>query len=97
MNKGDVLVIPFNLDSNNNKITVNPIAEIKAEMFVVAKCCMDRQEKVLARTGNKAMHYKYKLANLDLFSSKNKNSFALFEYDVYNESISGVVPLNRDV
>lgn len=97
VNAGDILVLPFNLDSNNKKISVNPLAEITAEMFVVGKCEKKKEEQVIVRTGNTSKEYKYKLFNLNLFSSKNKNSFALFEAVVYNENISSIVPLKREV
>ena len=35
--------------------------------------------------------------DLNLFSGKNKNSFALFDSYVYNENISDLLPFNRDV
>lgn len=97
VNKGDVLVLPFNLDSNNKKVSVKPLAEIKAEMFVVEKCFLKKEEQVLVRTGKTTTTYKYKFNKFNLFSGKNKNLFALFELVVYNENISNIVPLNRDV
>ena len=97
VNKGDVLVLPFNLDSNNNKISVMPLAEVVAEMYIVEKCQIKKEEQVLVRTGKSITAYKYKFNNFNLFSGKNKNSFALFELVVYNENISNIVPLNRDV
>ena len=90
-------MLPFNLDANNNKISVNPIAEITAEMYIIGKCELKKEVQVLERTGKTKIYYKYKFNNLNLFSSKNKNSFALFETEVYNENISSIVPLNRDV
>ena len=96
VNKGDILVLPFNINANGEKVSVCPLAEIKAEIYVVGKCEMKRTETELVRTGNTTTIYNYKFRNKKLFSSKNKNSFALFELVVYNENISGIVPLNRD-
>jgi len=97
VNVGDVLVLPFNLDANNNKISVEPLAEIKADIFVVAKCQLEQLEQVLVRTGNTSIEYKYKLFNFNIFSGRNKNSFALFESNVYNESVGELLPFTRDV
>ena len=73
------------------------LAEIKAEIFVVSKCELNKIETKMVRTGNTTTTYNYKFKNKKLFSSKNKNSFALFETVVYNENISALLPLNRDV
>ena len=51
VNVGDVLVLPFNINSNGDKVAVNPMAEITAEIFHVSKCELNRQEYVLKRTG----------------------------------------------
>ena len=79
VNVGDILVLPFNINSNGEKIAVEPLAEIRADMFVVAKCEMKKFEQILVRTGRCKKVYKYKLKNMNLFSSKFKNSFALFD------------------
>lgn len=97
VNIGDVLVLPFNINANGEKIAVCPLAEIKAEIYVVSRCEMNKKEIRLVRTGKTTTTYNYKFKNKKIFSSKNKNSFALFETVMYNENISDVLPLNRDV
>ena len=97
VNVGDVLVLPFNVGVDGKKVSVRPLAEIKAEIFVVNKCEFKRKQIILVRTGNTTTTYDYKFKNKKLFSSKNKNSFALFETVMYNENISDLLPLNRDV
>jgi len=97
VNVGDVLVLPYNINKNGEKINVKPIAEISAIMYVVGKVEVSKTEMVLKRTGNYTKEYKYKIFNKNLFSGKNKNSFALFETDVYNENVSRLIPLTRDV
>ena len=52
---------------------------------------------LLQRTGKTITEYRYKLFNINLFSGKAKNSFALFESFVYNESVGDLLPLSRDV
>lgn len=97
VNSGDVLVLPFNINANGEKVSVKPLAEIKAEMFIFGKCEINRVEQALVRTGKTKKVYQYRFNNKNLFYGKNKNSFALFETNVYNENISDLLPLNRDV
>lgn len=97
VNVGDALVLPFNINSNGEKVSVEPIAEIRGQIFVVSKCELDRYEYVLERTGNSTTVYNYKWFSFNLFSGKAKNSFALFETEMYNEYISDLLPISRDV
>lgn len=97
VNKGDILVLPFNINADGTKVSVKPIAEITAKMFIVGKSELNKVETKLVRTGKSKNFYQYKFKNLNLFSSKAKNSFALFETVVYNENISGLVPFVRVV
>ncbi len=97
VNAGDILVLPFNINVNGEKVKVEPLAEINAEIYVVSKSELNRVETKLVRTGKYEVTYNYKFKNKKIFSSKNKNSFALFETVMYNENISEILPLNRDV
>lgn len=97
VNIGDILVLPFNINANGDKVSVKPLAEVKGEICHVYKCEMKQVETQLVKTGRIYKSYSYKFKNKKLFQSKNKNSFALFEMNVYNENISDLVPLNRDV
>ena len=97
VNKGDILVLPFNIDINGEKIGVKPIAEIIAEIYIVSSAELNTEEIVLVRTGKFITEYQYKIFNKNLFSGKVKNSFALFETVVYNENVSRLVPLKRKV
>lgn len=95
VNVGDSLVLPFNLDKDGNKISVNPMAEIEAKMFVMGSAKLDKNGTILTRTGNKQIVYDYFIFNKHIFSGKNKNSFALFENVSYNNFVSDVLPLVR--
>lgn len=97
VNVGDVLVLPFNLDKDGNKISVEPIAIINADIFVTEICELKKEERILVETGKQIVAYNYKLKNINLFSGKNKNSFALFNFVVYNENVSNFIPLIREV
>ncbi len=97
VNVGDVLVLPYNINADGTKVNVEPIAEIKAQIFITNQCELNKIELELQPTGRKCVRYKYKLFNKKIFSSKNKNSFALFFTSVYNENVSRLVPFSRDV
>ena len=95
VNVGDVLVLPFNILPNGEKVSVKPMAEIKAKIFVVGSCSLSEKEQCLIRTGKTITTYNYQLFNFNIFSGKNKNSFALFDRIVYNENVSDLVPFKR--
>ncbi len=97
VNVGDILVLPFNVNTYGEQVSVRPIAEIKANIYLTNVEKIDREENILTRSGNSTTVYNYKFGRFNLFSGKNKNSFALFETVSYNEYISGLIPLNRDV
>lgn len=97
VNVGDILVLPFNLNQNGEKISVKPIAEIYGEIYIKDSISLSKVEKRLVKSGKSKKIYNYKLWNFDLFSGKSKNSFAFFEIEMYNESISDLVPFSRDV
>lgn len=97
VNIGDVLILPFNINSNGERVSVEPLAEIKGQIFIINKIELKRTEYVLKRTGKSIKTYKYKLFDLNLFSGKSKNSFALFETVSYNENISRLIPFSREV
>ena len=84
VNAGDILVLPFNLNANGEKVSVCPLAEIKAEIYVISKCELNKVEIKLVRTGKTATIYDYKFQNKKLFSSKNKNSFAFASFKSFN-------------
>lgn len=97
VNVGDMLVLPFILDKEGNKISIRPMAEIKANMFVLGMCELQKIEQILVPTGKFTVTYNYKLFNFNLFSGKTKNSFALFNTTMYNENISDLVPFKRQI
>ncbi len=95
VNVGDILVLPFNIDSEGNKVSVQPKAIISGTIYITAKCEMRKTDVVLTRTGASCTTYQYKVGGLNLFSVKGKNSFALFEAESYNEYMSDILPLKR--
>ena len=96
VNVGDVLVLPFNFDANGNKIFVNPIAEIKGEIYSITRTETPKNDKILTRSGRVLKHSKYYLKNKFLFESKGKKMFDIFETVVYNENITRLIPLRRE-
>lgn len=97
VNAGDVLVLPFNINSNGQKVNVKPLAEIEGNIFLTNTLQINKLETKLVPTGKTTTTYNYKLFNFNLFSGKNKNSFALFYSTSYNENISRLVPFSREV
>ncbi len=97
VNVGDVLVLPFNINSNGQKVSVKPLAEILGKIYITNTLQLSKIETKLVPTGKSTTIYNYKIFNLNLFSGKNKNSFALFSSTSYNENISRLIPLSRDV
>lgn len=95
VNVGDVLVLPFNITGSGEKVSVKPLAEIKAKMFVVGSCSLNETEKVLLPSGKKRVEYKYSLFKFNLFSGKNKNTFDFYNTTIYNETVSRLIPFSR--
>lgn len=97
INVGDVLVLPFNINSNGEKVGVMPVATIKGELYVTERKELPKEEVRLKRTGKTCKVYNYYYKDKKIFSGKTKNSFAIFEPVVYNEYISDLLPLKREV
>lgn len=97
VNAGDILVLPFNLNSKGEKVNVCPEAEIRATMYLSSKVEVTKIETIYVRSGKKRIIYDYQFMNHHCFFGKNKNSFALFDLVVYNENVSNIVPLSRIV
>lgn len=97
VNVGDSLVLPFNLDAFGNKVSVKPMAEIEAQIFVIGSASVQKQQMVLTRTGKKQLVYDYYIFNRHLFSGKNKNSFVFFENVSYNKNVSNLLPIKRKI
>lgn len=97
VNAGDSLVLPFNLDTSGNKISVKPMAEIEAQIFVIGSASVQKQQTILTRTGKKQLVYDYYIFNRHLFSGKNKNSFVFFENVSYNKNVSNLLPIKRKI
>lgn len=94
VNKGDVLVLPFNINADGEKVNVRPLAQIEAEIFVIGKAELKEKELELKRTDRQITTYEYEIFNIK-FDGKNKNSFALFELVSYNENVSRLIPITR--
>lgn len=95
VNQGDILVFPYNTDSDGNKINVKPMAKIEAKIYIFGSCTLKEQETVLSRTGKYQICYDYYIFGRHIFYGKNKNSFALFENVSYNENVSKILPFKR--
>lgn len=88
---GDILVYPFVYDKENNKVAINPEAEIFARIYKSYTSKLLRFETYYEKTGNKKSISYIKFKNL------NKNTsfkpFVFYEETVYNKYISSVLPI----
>ena len=71
VNAGDILVLPFNVNSNGEKVSVNPLAEIKAEIYVVGKTEINKVETkaTSALSSNISLKITYKVLFSPISSS----------------------------
>ncbi len=97
VNKGDVLVLPFNVNSNGEQVSVKPIAQIKAKVLVVYNKKIKSEEMVLARTNKTLICYEYKFLKFNLFKGKRKNNFQFYETNIITENVTCLLPLKRYV
>ncbi len=95
VNNGDILVYPFALDKNGNQVKVEPIAEVRAKVYIVGSSKLSATTTELVRTGRKYTTYSTKFLNTKLFSKKYQKPFDIYESCVYNENISSVLPIKR--
>ena len=95
VSKGDILVYPFTLDKQNNQVSVKPIAEIIATAYVGGTSKLNATTTELFRTGKEYTISSIQFLNKNLFSKKMPKPFALYETKVYNECISGMLPIKR--
>ena len=77
--KGQVLIYPYIIDSQGQKRECQPKAEIIASVWFEGKIvCYDRQI-ITKRTGRKQQKREIYLGNILLYESKNVDNFASFE------------------
>ena len=80
--KGQVLVHPFIIDSQGQKRSCTPKAEINASVWVEGRdVCYDKQI-VSKRTGRKALRRDVFLNNVLLYTSAETHDFSSYEEDV---------------
>lgn len=92
--KGDTLIYPYDV-VDNEKISVNPCADIEAEVFVGEKYIFNNEEKVTVKTGNsKTINLEYLLGNWKIFSNEYANDFKLYEKEELEEYLTNeLLPL----
>ena len=93
VSEGDVLVYPFTLDKEGNQVSVRPMAEIKAKVYVIGSAKLNATSTQLARTGREYTTSSITILNKKLFSKKVPKPFAIYETKMYNENISSVLPI----
>jgi hypothetical protein len=98
--KGDILVEAYEI-SNNDRILVEPCAEINGDTFISEKYEFLSNEEVLVRTGNfKVIDSEMYLGNIKIYSSSSNNKFEYFESENQNVMLSNYflpIKINKNI
>ncbi|MBO4412740.1 MAG: sporulation protein YqfD [Clostridia bacterium] len=86
--KGDVLVLPYTVDSAGRQIPISPKAEILAEVWLVGTSTHSESEVVKTRTGRSIKTRETSICGMPLFSSGGQNIFEQFEVEVKENYLS---------
>ena len=95
VNSGDVLVLPYMIDKDGNKVLVEPKARIEAKVFVTATVTKPKNEIILVPSGKTYTRYTISYKTTKKSFTKLNNPFVFYETKVYNKYISDVVPFVR--
>ena len=86
--KGDILVEAYEI-SNNERILVEPCAEINGDTFISEKYEFFSYEEVMVRTGkSKILDSEILMGNIRIYSSSSNNEFEYFESENQNIVLS---------
>ena len=95
VNKGDILVYPYIIDKNGNKVLVEPEAEINGKIFINEATTISEKQNILVKSGKTHTNYHIAYKRTNKIYNKDKNPFVFFETNVYNEYISSILPFVR--
>lgn len=85
---GDTLVYPYEI-INNEKQSVVPRVEIKADLYYSVNYSFKNQEEVFERTGNKQiLEMNYSLGRFNLISENKENEYSTYEIENIDKYIS---------
>lgn len=95
VNAGDILVYPYIIDKDGNKVFVEPKADINAKVYLSATVTKRKNETILVQSGKIATRYIlcYKTPKKSFLNCNNP--FVFFEVKVYNKYVSKVLPFIR--
>lgn len=95
VNVGDILVHPYMIDKDGNKVIVEPKANIEAKVYFSATVTKHKNEVALVPTGKTCTRYILSYKTPKKSFTKLNNPFVFFEVKVYNKYISNVLPFIR--
>ena len=90
---GDILVYPFTLDKDGNQVSVKPLAEVNAKVYLTGASKLNATSTELVVTGREHTTSCISFLNKKIFSKKLPKPFALYETKMYNQYISSVLPI----
>jgi len=95
VNIGDVLVYPYMIDKDGNKVIVEPKAKIDAKVYLSATVTKHKNETLLVASGKTYTKYVLTYKTPKKTFTKLNNPFVFFDVKVYNKYISDVLPIIR--
>ena len=88
---GDVLVYPYTTDSKGNTRSVQPLADIVADVYITTALTFYDQRIEREYTGNVIKNYEITFMGLPLFSTNNEITFSNYETEEYTNYISTAI------
>lgn len=95
VNAGDILVHPYMIDKDGNKVLVEPKANICAKIYLSATVSKQRYETILVESGKTCTRYNISFKTNKKSLLNLNNPFVFFNTKVYNKYISNVLPIVR--
>ena len=91
---GQPLVAPYVLDGAGNKISVEPKAEIMAEVWLSGQATVVKTKQIEQRTGKSVSERKMVFLNQEIVTSKTEVPFEFYDLEIREEVLGqGVVPI----
>ncbi len=84
---GDVLVYPYTTDSQGNTRSVQPLANIVADVYITSALTVYDQKIERKYSGNVVKNYEISFLGLQLFSTQYEVSFPKYESETYTRYI----------
>lgn len=95
--KGDILVYPYIVGADGQKVNVRPMADVKANVYISAYDSVKKVEQELVRSGQSYKICVYSIKNKKLFATKVKKHFDYYDEKVYTNFVltSAFLPITQ--